>query len=152
MFMRMDDFLLHHIFSFVNDFTSKVRMTNVCQRFAKLKNKITEIGENDKINGENYKLVSHYNITTIYYHWFLGSIYKKDLVNSLVDGCLNLTIPITLENVDMIEIREQKENKLVFDKLYFKKGYTEKFEHGTSHVGDKFTITGRVYRYIKKMK
>lgn len=123
MFNQIDNYVLMHIFSYVDDFISKVRMTNTCKRFGMLKKNITEIRETDKV--KNYELISHYNITTVHYDILLGSR-KTDTSGCTTSGFFNVGIPFNLKNVYIVEHKNASENKLVFDKLYFRKGCIEK--------------------------
>lgn len=146
MFNQIDDYVLVHIFSYVNDFISKVRMSNTCKRFGMLKKNITEIKETDKV--KNYELVSHYNITTVYYDILLGSR-KIDESGRTISGYYNVVIPFNVKDVDIIEYPNSAENKLVFDKLHFRKGYIEKKGNCIFHYGDNFTVTGTLKIFKK---
>lgn len=146
MFTQIDDYVLTHIFSYVSDFISKVRMSNTCKRFGILKKQINAIRDTDKI--KNHELVSHYNITTIYYNKLLINR-RINESGCLIPGYFNIGIPVNLKNVDIVEYNDTTENKLVFDKLYFQKGYSENRDNCFYYYKDSFTITGTLEIFKK---
>lgn len=161
-FDTLDDTTIEHIFSYIDDFISKVRMTNTCKRFTKLKCKITSIRyddiraisairNNDIFN--NYELVSHYRINTLYYDCLGGLLqYSGDgNVEHSANGYFHFVFPIEIKDATIITLSNQTENKITFDdtNLHFRKGIYRKTEMCTMIRNGEFVVTGKIFIYEK---